>query len=167
MPFPRERARLLVLDATIARLKRPRILERSGAEAPDKNWPASVEALIQARQNLAAAEAIMIGLSGDLRLRRQAMIEAVKVNSELAKLLQQSKPSLHRKFLAMARHDVDQLSAMAKDMVEPFWTAQVEILAKRVEQIGPRPSPERPSQRRGPGRPPKSASGSSTAKLPI
>ena len=134
---PRERARLLVVDATIERLGRPDWqIDRRRPKVDDPNRAIARDALIRARGFLRDAEAITAGLSEDLRLSRLRLIEAVETNTELALVHSFDNPDFSSRYLDMARHDVDQLRLISKDMVQPFWIAQARLLELKVSRAG-------------------------------
>ncbi|MBK8838565.1 MAG: hypothetical protein IPO30_07700 [Hyphomonadaceae bacterium] len=131
------RARLLVVDATIERLGRPDWqIDRRRPKVDDPNRAIARDALIRARGFLRDAEAITAGLSEDLRLSRLRLIEAVETNTELALVHSFDNPDFSSRYLDMARHDVDQLRLISKDMVQPFWIAQARLLELKVSRAG-------------------------------
>lgn len=130
--FPRERASMLILEATMVRLL-----------STDANRALG---LLSARRILDRAEPVVLGLGDRTRVRMRFALERVKIHRRMAKDLVAAGDVRAHGFFDLARADVELLAELNKEADLLLWHHLIKMQSDYLDAIPP-PPPIKPTKR--------------------
>ncbi len=118
--FPRDRASMLILEATFIRL--------NSLESKQQ------QNLLIAREFLGRAEPIVLGLGTKARNRMRLCLERTKLNRAIALNLKNDGNSEYETYMQLCEFDVDLLNSLASDHKAPLWNELAELQRRKANE---------------------------------
>tara|TARA_R110001606_G_scaffold380811_1_gene541582 strand:+ start:14318 stop:14968 length:651 start_codon:yes stop_codon:yes gene_type:complete len=119
--FPRERASILILEASMIRIM--------------GDFPHQDGALHRAFNLLEEAEAIVLSISATSRLRLRFLLERAKLHRELGRRLHRDGIAHWKQQIAAGQHDLASLQNLASQLRLPLWESIAIIQLQKLEEV--------------------------------
>ena len=119
--YPRERASLLILEASMIRIL--------------NEYRYQPDALPRALDFVEEAESVVVDMSPSARVRLRFLLERAKLHREIGRNLHSAGNTLWLQSFVAGRHDLMSLENLATNLSLPLWVSIAEIQLRKLEDV--------------------------------